>query len=303
MENNNMTIESSEQFVKEELSKDNYAFDKDNEHIKDEIASMNFIEVNKFKSDLALELENLKNAKEMIDAIDNIEIPDELNRKVAIENILNDNEYKEDAKNFLNSYDKNVEYLNELISLCEERSKVFDIIEKTSSFFNNEMVDILNKKIKNMIEKNSLTENAEVLEPFRIALDVFSNRQNIDFIKELSQKNGAVKKCKRDIQHARAKTIKNSIKSLTMFFNKNQLAILERYLMKTWDNDTDAVLSFLTHLAKSISYEKKSGKYNYIKGFIMNILDIEAGIYDLEGGRNNRESGKRNASSLCLFIR
>lgn len=281
--NNLQNVDTTKEMVEKELKKESYLFSEIGKDISEDIRKMNIVELTKFITDLKDQIEQLDGAKSLIDSIKNMSIKDDLNKKIAMENVLNDVEFKEDSNKFLESYDKNKEYLESLVAQCDEEMKKFDGIEKTTSYLNDAMIEILERKINYDIEHN-VDPESPAHKSLLVSLDAFKNRHDISYVIEKCHTNHAVRKMKRNINTSKAKTIKNAIRILSYIFKKNQIEVFRNCILRLFDNDENATDSFVCYLAKIINDEKNTGEYNYVKLFIMNIIDIEAGIYDLEGG-------------------
>ena len=86
------------------------------------------------------------------------------------------------------------------------------------------------------------------------------------------------------------KCIRKYLEEFSHFFSEAQIETFIKYITEKFEDNQRAIKTFLSHLGKIIRKEKQTGKYNYVKVFIMNVDDIVKGKYDLDGGKEYFDS-------------
>lgn len=276
--------QSSQNVVEEELDNNSpkYKFALiDLEKMRDLVPGMNYIETVRMKNRINQEYESFKGAKNLLDAISNMNNIDDTNRKVLQANIMNDTEYKNDSENFLKEYDSNIERFDTLIAILDENIKRFESVEKTSKFLNSQMVDTIRKRKEEVLSRGVSNDNT-LVKYLDTVTYVYEHRDSLDYIMRKASFDYIVNKYRKEIKNKRKDAIRKARKEFLGIFKESQLVIFEKRLIALFNNDDAAATLFEYHLFRICTAERGTGDYNWVKAVIMNILDIESGIYDLD---------------------
>ena len=186
--------------------------------------------------------------------------------------------------------------LNVLIEKSEERIHTFDDIEKTSSYLNDSMVQVIDKKLAGYAVLS--TEDAEKAKRSIIYYTeirkIFKDRCNVDFLLErIGTKKIEVRRLKASLKKDKsgnvlAATQKKVVGLLSGSFKVNQLAAAEKYLTELFGSEDE---SFFFQYVLALIYERekthgKYGKHKWVEVLFMNIIDICTNMYNLEGGED-----------------
>jgi hypothetical protein len=251
---------------------------KGTEDIIEGIPTLNYLKLTNLKHDMQKQLEMLESSKKLIDSLESMSTVDELGKKVAIANILGDKEYREDTKIFTDTFEDNRNKILSVLDAIDLEMKKYDDIQKGTKFYTDLYID----NLKEVIEK--LTNSPKSVESFIYALDAFTNRTSVEFIKNYT-KSYAVCDIKMNIIKNRDKCIRLYLEAFSKLFTNYQIGIFEKYISEKFENDDRVIKTFLTDLGKIINKEKQTGKYNYVKVLVMNVVDIVNDTYDLDGGK------------------
>ncbi len=247
------------------------------------LPALNFIELSRLQSNVEKELENLVGAMNLLKSLESMKNIDEVNRKVAAENILHEKEFKEDSAHFKEYYPGNLKKLTDIKEAIKKELEKFDGIVKGTKFLTDQMVDTL---IKNINKLSSIeNKNSRVLKIVNITLAAYQNRTDLSYIEKKAHLEYIISGIKKDLKNHKDKCSKNARKEFLLIFTQDQIDIFEKYMTEIFMGNEDATNAFVYHMAKIIKSEKNTGYYNYIKVLVMNILDITAGTYDLDGGK------------------
>lgn len=266
-----------------------------NDDLLESIPTLNFVELNNLKKDLKTQIENLEGAMNLINSIDNMGNVDDTNKKIMAENILNDNEYKEDSEAFKAAYPTNKQKLDAIMTAIEEKAKEYDVIEKTTQFFTEQMIESINKKIDRI---NTLTDpslnNKMVLKVLNRNLEAFKTRHLLDYIAGRASKEYIVNKLRKELRNNQKTCVKISKGEFGSILSLSHVAAFEQYVLELFDNDEFATNLFMYHLARTIRSEFETGNYIFVKLLVLNVIDIQANIYDLDGGKEKFDDQLRN---------
>lgn len=244
------------------------------------VSEMNFIEASRMKQRINQEYENFKMAKNLLDSINNMNNIDTMNRKILETNILNNTEYKEDSEAFMSEYDANVERFEALVAALDTRIAEYDSINKTSGFMNTELVNSIDKRIKEYHEAGMLDES-NTMKYLATTRKIYNNRDDLSYIKNKASIAHIVKKYRSEIKNHEDECVKKLRKGFLQYFTTKQMEIFENKLLDLFNQDSHATILFMYHMYRIMDAEKNTALYNWCKVFIMNVLDIEAKIYDL----------------------
>lgn len=273
-------VENTEVVISDKVSE--YELEGTDEIIKG-IPSLNYLKLTNLKHDMQKQLEMLESSKSLMDTLESMGASDELGKKVAIANILGDKEYKNDIKIFVETYEANKNKMTAVIDAINLEMKKYDDIQKGTKFYTELYISNLEEV---MAKLASSTKN---IESFIYTLDAFKNRTGIDFIKAYS-KGYIVCNIKMDVIKKRDKCVKLYLDAFSQLFTNEQIKMFEDYISEKFEKNDRVITTFMTDLGKMINKEKQTGKYNYVKVLVMNIVDIVNGIYDLEGGKEYFDS-------------
>ena len=271
--------------------------------IIDDMKDMNFVEISKMKKDIKKEIESLKQLKEMAEGIKSME--ESINKSIDDNNsmgfadaiALNDAKSKfgsDDIDSFLDSYDETVEKMNKLLEKAEEAIHTFDDVNKTTTFLTNSMLQILDKNIARLEEKEKNGENASRIKKYYNSIsNIFSNREDITFIKDkICSDNRMLHRLSKDIKKDRTGSVIKNVqkkvsKEFCAIFNVNQMNTFEKYLKDLFQDDQAAfILQYELFLIYRNEHDYgKYGNHKWVEVLIMNVLDIVMDSYDLDGGK------------------
>jgi len=266
--------------AKNDLSQNKFAL-VDIDEMLNSVSSLNYIEAARIKQKVLKEYENFKMAKNLLDAINGMDKIDPLNKKIASENVLESTEYKEDAQKFLAEYENNIKRFDSIISALDSRMKTFDLIPKTSKFLDDQMIDSLNKRIKEFTDKGVIPNSAIMLN-LQIIKHIYEHRDDLSFIQGKSNIEYMITKYRKLLKNHYDDEMKKVKNEFLRIFNAKQMDTFEKKILELANNQENTANLFMLHLYKIIIAEKADGKYNWVKVLIMNVIDIEAGIYDLD---------------------
>lgn len=248
-----------------------------------ELPNMNYMELMKLRRDMNRQLEELISAMNIVKSFESVETPDELGRKIALNNILQDGEYQKDIEYFKNGFDKDQIKIKTVIEAIDTELIKFGG-PKGTKFYNDQMIDTLKKSIARFEGKED--EYSKELNVLNNTLNAFKNRSEIDYI--LSKAKGPdICRIKANLIQKSGKCASKTISAFTQEFSEKQLSEFYKYISCIFENDDKAASVFLTHMAKILKSGLNTGEFNYIKVLVMNVLDIIAGVYDMEGGKED----------------
>lgn len=264
----------------------------------EEIEEMNFIEVIKINNEFRYHKDSLEKAKESVEQI--VRLQEEMMKSAESDSNLTNAIMEADAqsshelddlKAFLDSYDDTMGKLNALIEKSDERIHAFDDVEKTSSYLNNSMVEVIDKKL-NGIKDDGSTKTKQMLTYYKEIRKIYEDRTNVDFLLErIGTKKIEVRRLKTSLKKDKsgntlAATQKKVVGLLSKSFNTNLLVRAEEYLTELFGGEDEA---FFFQYVLALIYERekthgKYGKHKWVEVLFMNIIDICTNKYDLEGG-------------------
>ena len=309
------TLKQSVELIEEEtkesvVTTDDFTLENNNiitdeyfEKTCEEIKSYNFIEIKKVNAEFKFQKDSIEKAKESVEQIMELKKQTresaKTNKDLAEAIMEADAEISSGTNNieaFLESYDDTVRKLDLLIEKSEERIREFDDIEKTSSYLNTSMIEIIDKNIKRL-ESNPDT-NKHLLKYYEETKKIFSNRNDITFIADnIASKQIQVRRLKTSLKKDPRKDVlkatQKKVNSLfTRSFKTEQLAAVEHYLKGLFEDED---LAFYFQYVLSLIYERelahnKYGSHKWVEVLFMNIVDIIVGTYDLEGGKEDYEA-------------
>lgn len=275
------------------------------------IESMNFIELNQFKIEAENQKKYLADAKEavnqMLKAKEQVEMmgqaaENELGAKIAEA----DAEQKvdlpeEDITSFLENYDISIERIDKTIETADAKIKEFDDIKKTATFMNTAMLEITEKRLKEIDEIEATTGKnlKDRRRYFNEQKKIFSERDSVEFIlSKIPEKKIFLRRWLDSLKKERLKNQKNSqiiastqkhvTQAFCSVFSVQQMLAFEDYLKKTLSKDENDTSVFLMQYMMYIIYSDEKvrvrGQGKWIETLIMNVLDILNDIYDLPNG-------------------
>lgn len=286
-----------------------------NEMVKEEIeriGSMNFIELQQFKLQAENQKQYLADAKEavtqMLKAKEQVELLEKEGKNdLGAKLVEADAETKvglpeDDINSFLENYDISIDRIDQAIEAVEARIKEFDEIKKTSTFMNQAMLEIAEKKLTEIdeLEKSGRTDLKNQKRYFNEQKKIFSDRDSVEFIlSKIPENKIFVRRWLDSIKKEKLKNQKNSqiiastqkqvTKTFCSIFSVQQMLAFENYLKKVLvGDDGDDTSVFLTQYMMYIIYTndkvRKRGQGKWIETLIMNVLDILNDTYDLPNG-------------------
>lgn len=255
------------------------------ESVINSIPSMNFIELLKFKKDIDKELENLQGAMNLINSLEKMDGIDDLGRKVALENVLQDKEFKDDSTKFKESYPRNLQKFTLIKDAIYEELKKYDDVSKGTKFLTEQMINSINKSIGRLSSVEDSPQKNKVLHNLAVNLDAYTNRTSLGYIIEKAKKQYIVGGLRSDMFKNAAKCLAYTERIFSHIFLKGQIETFRGYLLKLFEENEKNTNLVLYHLAKLAASEKDTDCIEYIKVFAMNVNDIESGVYDLDGGK------------------
>jgi hypothetical protein len=285
------------------------------EMVQEELAkmdSMNYIELLQYERSLQNHKESIIQAKEAVEQLlatqKQLEVlqqgedekPDDFASKLAAENVQDDTGlHQEEINEFLANYDISIKRMDETLEAYQAKIKEFDDISKTSTFMNNAMVEIAEKRLAS-IESDDTGRN---LKPMKIYYEnmksIYLNRDSVEYVLEkipnqqimLRRWVDTVKKeAKQNKDSVIRSTQKNVSNAFCSVFSVNQMRDFESYLKKVFnveEDETDNSVFIVQYVLYLIYIDRKArtrGLHKWIEMIIMNVIDINADNYDLPNG-------------------
>lgn len=285
-----------------------------NEMVEEEIKrihSMNFIELLQFERQLEQQKQYLADAKDTIDQLycakEKINLLENEGKDTfSAKLIAADAEAKIDLPednitSFLDNYDVSIERIDQTIEETKKRISEFDDIKKTSTFMNQAMLEIVEKKLTEIfeLEKNGRTDLKTQRRYYLEQKIIFSNRDSVDFIlNKIPEKKIFLKRWIKSFKKEKQQNLKNSqmisstqkqvTKAFCSVFSIQQMQAFEKYLKKilvSGDNDSSVFLmQYMMYIIYTDEKIRKKGQSKWIESLIMNVLDILNDAYDLPNG-------------------
>jgi len=262
------------------------------EQICQSISEMNIIEATKTVNDMKNQKQMFEYYKSFAKSIKDVELS-EFGKSIDQANFEKLTGMKKDIDEFLASYDDIVSRIDKIIECAENRVKEFDDIDKTTSYMNDAMLSIIDKKL-NLVEKRNIAKNHPISIYYRTLKDIFTNRTKVDYIlNKIPHIKPNLERIKREVKDkqrgpANLENAKVFItNTLQNGFKYEQVTAFTEYILKLYGNRDAA---FYTMYALATIYSnavrfKKTGEHKWVEVLIMNVLDIITGSYDLDGGK------------------
>lgn len=265
----------------------------------EELSTMNFVEIKKILNEFKFNKDSLEKAKVNVDQI--MELKKQTEKSAENDSnlasaIMDANAEMsagtDNIESFLNSYDDTISKLDALIEKAEERVHEFDNDDKTTSYLNRNMIEIIDKNIERL-SKDTSGHMKNLLIYYKEIREIFNNRSSVDFLLErIGTKNIEVRRLKqslkKDTHGAVLTATQKKVSGLFMgAFKAEQMATVEKYLHELFGNEE---IAFYFQYVLSLIYEReklhgKYGKHKWVEVLFMNIVDIVVECYDLEGGK------------------
>lgn len=294
--------EDSEEMESEEketspIIADEVKTDEELEKYLEEVRNLPFIDLMRTKSKAQKDLESVKSAKELLDAISKMQI-EQLTASIMQTNAIMEHGLDYELKEFNDQYDTNVKKLNAIIEAANEKIAEYDETQTSkTSFLSDQMV----LSIQNRIDRlNPEALNYDYFtKRYRTIMDAFSNRDDFSFLvkKATSFMNNkaTIRAFRKYMKNENQR--KKSTKILAKNFSPVLLATVVSKI-KEMTNEATASL-FIFFLAKVCEQEKRTAKDAYVKALVLTIGDIDRGDYDLSDPEEYLD--KLNIELLSLF--
>lgn len=241
------------------------------QNILDEIANMNFVELNQIGVEVNKQRDNLENTKEAFKALEQIKVSGgEIGTQVMLSNQLDDINFQNNLKAFEESYKPNLEKLDRLTEAINTRIAEFDDVKKDAAFFTTQLIDTLSKKIE--LAKKEENPNQELIDVLSARIEILKNRYDYSFILKKTDIAHTIKDIKRNFVNRKNDTVEKMKKELVNHFLGDQIYGIGKYIQASFDGDGDAALVFLCHIAQMMKHSKNNSVYK-IRVFMMNLLD------------------------------
>ncbi len=241
------------------------------QNILDEIANMNFVELNQIGVEVNKQRDNLENTKEAFKALEQIKVSGgEIGTQVMLSNQLDDINFQNNLKAFEESYKPNLEKLDRLTEAINNRIAEFDDVKKDAAFFTTQLIDTLSKKIE--LAKKEENPNQELIDVLSARIEILKNRYDYSFILKKTDIAHTIKDIKRNFVNRKNDTVEKMKKELVNHFLGDQIYGIGKYIQASFDGDGDAALVFLCHIAQMMKHSKNNSVYK-IRVFMMNLLD------------------------------
>lgn len=247
-----------------------------------------FIDLYQKREEYVKQRENLKSAKEMLDALQLNKFEDKFGQMIEVSNELDMRGIAEDAKEFMEQYDPLMNECNRIIDCADKVLAEFnkDEINK-SSFLANSLCQSIDMKVANVL--NSGDCNAlRIAKRMNIIKDAYSNRTNYSYIFNKLKYYQNVKTIYSDYKKLGGTKVLNYInKQFGEAFKDPKMKnfILGIQSMLPEDISDTYMALFITYwLARVYEREYESGNFAYVKTLMMNVYDTFTGVYDLPGG-------------------
>lgn len=271
--------------------------DEELEKYLDEVRALPFIDLMRTRSRAQRDLESVKSAKELLDAIGGMQI-EQLTASIMKTNAIMDHGLNYELKEFNEQYDVNVKKLNAIIDAANEKIAEYDESQTSkTSFLSDQMVVSIQTRI-DRLDPNAL--NYEYfLKKYRVIMDAFSNRSDFTFLikKATSFMNNkaTVRAFRKYMKNENQR--KKSTKILAKNFSPVLITTVVSKIKEMTNEETTSL--FIFFLAKVCEQEKRTAKDAYVKALFLTIGDIDRGDYDLSDPEEYLN--KLNTELLSLF--
>lgn len=245
------------------------------------INELTYIELARMKTELEANHKAMTELKGLIDTIGSMPMEDTMNRRMIQENVLRQGGVDSDLESFMKEYDDIMARITFLQGKTDEALAQYGTDNHGTKFFTEQMLILLNKKI-GLLDPDAL-DYTQKKAMFEKAIEVFSDRTNFDY---LSNKIRITLSNKRTMKAFFTAHKENSnsrpayMSDLLKHFTKDQLEKVTSHLNKIFEiapSDMDLLLYVFSRICK---LEEDSGKDNYVKVFVLNILDLIEEAYD-----------------------
>lgn len=273
----------------------------------EKIRGLNYIELLQYKRELQQKKQELIQTKEAIEQLTQIqeqlknvdEEAAQMGEKLAMENIEDDVDLNSgEFSTFLDNFDSSMKYIEETINATQDRIKEFDETEKTSSFMNKNMIEIVNKRLA-ALENQPRYKKMVIY--YRNIKGIYEDRTSVKWILESAnnkeieirrwkEANTKEKKLgKRDLIETTKKQVS---RAFTGVFNISQLKIFEQYLKDVLQraddpkdvSEIDRIVfqtQYILYLLYTDRKARERGFFKWVESFIINILDVKDNHFDL----------------------
>lgn len=285
------------------------------------LQTLNFIELNTYKRQVRQQIIDMEDTKNSMNSLRKLQesmksMNDELSKRSnnmfanQLESANLDDMVNltiEEMNVFEEHYDENMEKLQELEAAIDKRFQEFENVQKTSSYMNSCILDIITKKLDSLGDIPVKNKQWKTLKVYYMNVkSVYEHRESLAFLEEkIPEYLSYIKRLLNDIKKEKKNGKKKSSiipgvqaqvqKTFFQVFNHNQMKAVENYLRDVLDTkETDGWNSWIFQYYMYIFYlnqkEKEKGYHKHIEALIMNIIDIATENYDLPGGKEELDA-------------
>lgn len=245
------------------------------------IDDLTFIELARMKNELEANHKAMTELKGLIDTIGNMPMEDKMNQRMVQENVLRQGGVDSDLETFLKEYDDIMARITFLQGKTDEALAQYGEEKHGTKFFTDQMLILLNKKIS-LLDPESLDYNQKKT-MFEKAIEVFSDRANYDYLIQkirITVSNKRTMKAFYDAHKENTNSRPFYMSDLLKHFTKDQLGKVTDHLNKIFEVSASGIDLLLYVFSRICKQEADSGKDNYVKVFVLNILDLIECAYD-----------------------
>jgi hypothetical protein len=217
-----------------------------------------------------------------------------LNDSIVKENILEQNGIEETEEEFNSSYDKYMELITQIKEEINKKMVEYEGINKNTEFLTTQLIDIIDKKISALSGVDD--SYSDYLLRLRHMKSTLTNRFDYSVLENKITHGGSVKKLKAECIKYGNNIDKRIRRNFSGSFGENQIEKIYTSFTNTIGNKETARV-ILYHLSKIIKKGLWSDSYviyNWVKVFLMNVLDMGNGILDNEVEENNLMAFTKN---------
>lgn len=280
------------------------------EHLKNTIPTLNFIELSAMERDIELMRINLDETKTA--ALNFCELEENTDHELtnAINKANAETEFtkrtKMEAEEFIEEYNTTIAAIDEIAECVLKAKEKFEDVDKTSSFMNSCMLDMLQKRIDELgeVSKNDSVEKRNSRRDLIRTKEIFSERESTEWLKKkFEELKPTIIRLTRDMKNdpkgVKIAGIRRAVvQTFIQSHQPEQMGLVEQYLQRVIGEENSFIFQYALYSVYLREMNRKRVDYKYIDAFIMNATDIESGIYDLEGGEETFISRTKELSAI-----
>lgn len=249
--------------------------------IAEEVESMNYLQLRATKKQLDGNLAMIEMYYGMYGQIEKMsQDVNSVAAKAFLSNQLQSQGIDQGADEFCAEYVSTKKNIQDVLDILNPKLEAFAEKAKSTKFLTEQMIGTIDQKIA---EIETLEGDHEyTLNSYRNLREIYSHRTDLTYLKSNLQ---GLRKMKKMCYRENKKQMGRVKVDLEKFFQAASMAAFEQYLVKTWgegEHAENAAIVCLTHLGKILTTHSYLNNMDWAKVFVMNALDIIAGIWDLD---------------------